>query len=654
MRYRLTIIFSLLLPAGVFYAQELNDRILMVVDGRNISAGEFIRMYKKTFSPGDLYEFDQYLDQFTVFKLKVAEAIREGYDTTKAFKTELASYREQLSRNLLTDNEAKNNVLRKAYERSLKEINAWHILVACPPESSAEDTLASYNKAVEIKARIVSGEPFEQVARSVSDDPSVRYNGGNLGYFTAFQMITPLEDAVYSMKKGEISDPVKTPYGYHIIKVADIRPSKGKVKVAHIMRSVSPDAPEKEVKAAEDTINYVYKQLLSGASFADLARKYSNHKESALRGGELNWFGAGEIVTEFIEAALALKNNGDFTPPVRTVYGWHIIKRIDKREPPSFEEAKPEIESKINESWLNSIVIKSLVEKLRKEYGFRLNIGVFNWFKNNTDTLIIRGLAKYDRKSIPQEPVYTFANQKFSGAEFAKFIESKASPENRDEPGLFVDKSIETCITDHILRYENSVLETKYPDFRYLMNEFHDGILLFEISEKKVWDRVQSDSAGMKKYYETNKNKYMSKKAFEGALYIFNNKDKPRKFYSAFTRYSNHHDLDEKLRKKFSGRNYTGITVNKGLWQEGDTILPGDLKWQRGTVKTNINGYPAVIAIETVHEPEPLPFSQIQGEIMSEYQEYIESEWVRQLKEKYPVKLNNDVLEEVKKRLKNE
>jgi len=651
MKLRLSIIL-LTIASIILHAQDVQDSILMVTGEREVIAGEFMRMYRKNYNPGDTADFNNYLEQFIVFKLKVADAISKGYDTTKAFRTELSGYRDQVAKNYLTDKNVKEEILRKSYEKTLKEINAWHILVSCPPASSPEDTLAAYKKALGIKARIVSGEPFEQVARSASDDPSARYNGGNLGYITAFQIITPLEEAVYSMKKGEISDPVRTPYGYHIIKVADIRPSRGKIKVAHIMKSVPPNSPEEKARAAEDTIKLIHKKLLEGESFNELAKKYSDHKESAARGGELNWFGAGEIISEFAEAAFSLEKNGDFTPPVKTIYGWHIIKRLDKKEPPSFEEAKSQLETKIDETWLNSLATNSLVNKLKQEYKFSLNTSAFNWFLENTDTLITRGFSKYNRGNIPSGNLYTFDGQKFSNKEFAGYIESKASRENIEEPAEFVKKLAETCITDHILKYENSILEKKYPEFRYLVNEFHDGILLFEISKEKIWDRAQNDSAGLKKFYEENKFRYPGKKSFEGIIYLCEAKEKAKKFYNAVKKYGRNPDNEEKILSILNAGGDTIVEVYKGQFHEGDTLLPENLKWEEGWYKTEIQNLPALIVIKKVNPAMPLPLNEVLGEISSEYQSFLETEWIKQLKEKYPVKINRTVLEQVKNELR--
>ena len=647
------ILTILLLPWNIF-AQDFNDKVLMIVAGRDVTSGEFIRMYKKSFEHGNAKELDTYLNQFIIFKQKVADAVREGYDTTLAFKTELQGYRNQLAQNYLTDPEAKEKLLRQAYKRSLTEINAWHILVNCQAEASPEDTLKVWKKAMNIRERILKGESFEQVARGTSDDPSVKINGGNLGYFTAFQMIMPFEDAAYNLKKGEISEPVRTPFGYHILKVADRRPSSGKIKVAHIMKTVPPGTGEKEVKAAEEEINSIYKQILGGTSFSELASKYSDHKESAARGGELNWFGAGEIISDFTEAAFSLVKNGDFTKPVRTVYGWHIIKRIDRKAPGTFEESRSYLESKINESYLNSISKKSFIEKLKKEYKFVINTNAFNWFAANIDTMIIKGLSKYNRQGMPGGIIYTFANQQLTTKDFASYIEKRGSMIATDDPVYFISKSIETRLSDQIMTYENSVLEKKYPEFRYLMNEFHDGILLFEISGKKVWNKSQDDSTGLRQYYENNKNKFLTRQGVEARIYALKKKDGKKSLAAAYKKFSRFPDSDLRMVNKFISKEDTLLSIRKGTWFKGDDKVIDSLIWIKGYHETVINGFPCIVVIDKIIDPVPLPFSEVQGEMISGYQEYLENNWIKQLKERYTVKIDNEVLEEIREKLSNE
>ncbi|MCU0472165.1 MAG: peptidylprolyl isomerase [Bacteroidales bacterium] len=652
-RSSLLVLPAVLLP---FFcgAQTLNDRTLVTVAGKDVPAGEFIRMFKKSAEPGKTEDMNSYLQQYIVFKLKVSDAIQEGYDTTRAFRTELNGYRNQLAQNYLTDNQTKEKLLQKTYQRSLTEINAWHILVSCPEGAKPEDTLIAWNKASGIRERIIQGESFEQVARGSSDDSSVKVNGGNLGYFTVFQMIMPFEDAAYNLKEGAISQPVRTPYGYHIIKVIDKRASRGKVLIAHIMKASPPGTDEKKAKEAEEAINSVYNELQAGGSFSELAKKYSDHKESAAAGGKLNWFGTGEIIPALSEAAFSITDTGKYSKPVHTVYAWHIIKLLDKKNPGSYEETKSYLESKLNQSYLNSLSRKSFVEKLKNEYKFRINQTAYNWFVNNTDTLIIRGKTKYNRSSLPSGYLYSFANQHLTTKEFASYIEKRGSMIVTDDPAYFINRSIDARISDQIITYENSLLENKYPDFRYLMNEFHDGILLFEISGKKVWNRIQEDSTGLRDYYENNKQDFLSKKGIDAKVYTLRSAKGEKKLSSYYKKYSQKPETDYLLKRKFNKENDSILVITEGKWFEGDNPEMDSIKWTKGFQTTKINNYPSIVVINNVIDAEPLPFEAVKGEMMNGYQDYLENEWVKQLKERYNVKIDQQVLAEVKMSLIND
>lgn len=645
------LILAACLSSFISQAQDLNSKMLLNVDGVGVQAGEFIRMYKKSAVQEKILDVDNYLQQFIVFKLKVAEALREGIDTTVTFRNELNGYRNQLAGNYLTDSQTKEKLLQKAYQRSLNEVNAWHILVGMPQDPAPEDTMKAWKKAIDIRERILKGEPFESVARGTSDDKSVKINGGNLGYFSVFQMIMPFEDAAYSLKINSISMPVRTPYGYHVIKITDKRSSRGKIKVAHIMKAVPPGADDKVTKNAEQEINNIYKLLQQGASFSELAKTHSDHKESSVKGGELDWFGAGEVISDFAEAAFAITDTGRISKPVHTLYGWHIIKLLGKKSPGSFEESRSFIESKINQSYLNSISRKSLVDKLKKEYNFQIYLDNYNWFVENTDTLIARGLKKYDRTIMPAGKLYSFANKSYSTNEFATYVEKSGPMVVFADSAVYVKRVLEIQVTDNIISYENSILEKKYPEFRYLMNEFHDGMLLFEISNRKIWNRVSTDSLGLKKYYEENKNSWLSKKSIEGEIFTLKDPQGSKLLNSSLKKYSGRSDLDFRMNKKFN-KHDSLLVIKHGTWFKGDNPEIDNTEWSPGLHSLNRDGFPRVLYIMKISEPAPLKLKEIQGDVMTGYQTYLEKEWMDQLSKKYIVKIDNQVLEEVKKIIK--
>jgi peptidyl-prolyl cis-trans isomerase SurA len=655
MGVRLSLLFiTVLLLANTGMSQETNNKILMTVNGLKIQSGEFIRMYNKSREPGKPLDLDNYLDQFIIFKLKVADAVSERLDTTKAFKNELKGYRQQLAQGYLTDTRKKEEILKKAYQRMLTEINAWHILIALPQNPSPEDTLIAWDKAMDVRERILKGEQFEQVARSTSDDKSAKINGGNLGYFTAFQMIMPFEDAAYSLRKGEISTPVRTPYGYHIIRVSDKRPSKGKVRVAHIMKVVPPGADETTEQKAENEIRAIYDSLKGGKSFSDLAKRLSDHKETAGQGGQLNWFGAGEMIPEFAEAAFSLPDTGKYTAPVRTYYGWHIIKLLEKRPVGSFEESKSYIENKISQSYLNSVCQQELVNRLKKEYRFRIEEEAYNWFVRNSDTLIMQGLKKYTRDSIPAGNIYTFANQSLTAKEFAGYIEKRGPMIVTRDSVYFINSSIESRSAEQILSYENSVLEKKYPDFRYLMNEFHDGILLFEISGKRVWNRINSDSAGLINYYREHISENLSASGIKAKVYSLKIQGQEKQLLSSYNKYSKKGEPDQLMIMKFNKKGKENLTIVDSTWYNGSDQDIDKMSWTTGLHSFNWKGYPALIVIKEKIDPVPLPFEKVKGEMLSGFQDKLEKDWIKQLKEKYTVKVDSNEFSNLKKKLINE
>jgi peptidyl-prolyl cis-trans isomerase SurA len=651
---KIRFILTIIAVISSFYkcpAQYDDKKVLMTVAGRDVEAGEFVRMYRKSFDPSYKTGIKEYLDQFIAFKLKVAEALEKGYDTTKAFHDELSGYRRQLARSYLTDPGIREDLLAKAGERYSMEVSASHIFFSCRTDASPEDTLKAWKKALETRERIMNGEPFEKVAMEVSDDRSVRINGGNIGYFTVFQMVRPFEDTAFTLPPGSVSMPVRTSYGYHIIRVNNKRPAKGKIRVAHIMKAIPQGSDEQNVIKAETEINDIYSRLKAGESFSRLAAELSDHKESAKKGGEMNWFGTGEIISDFAEPAFALKDTGDFTKPVRTPYGFHIIKLLERKPLAPWAEIKPIFEARINQSDIDALGKRSFISKLKKEYGFSINQEIRDWFVKNADSSIMSGKARFDSGKIPEGNIFTFACRSFTAKDFASFLENRPARYNSKNPGYYIDSSIDVASSEEIEKYEDSVLENKYPDFRYLMAEFHDGILLFDISSEKIWNRIQDDTAGLRNYYMSNRGKFLSLKSIEGRLYTFTDKSGKKRLASAFRKFGNLPDCDERMQKAFNTAKDTLLRISEGKWSAGNDPDIDALPWTPGIHHFVRGGFPSVMRIEKVNEPVSLTFNEVQAEVISGYQDWLTDNWVKQLKEKYYVKVDSAVYEEVRKEL---
>jgi peptidyl-prolyl cis-trans isomerase SurA len=644
------VILSLLISGAQLFCQT-DERILIRINDTGITAEEFIRLYTKNTGVDDQPDFDNYFNQFIIFRLKVAQAIEEGIDTTSSFKREFEGYKSQLARNYLTDNEAREKLLKEVYSRLQFEVNAWHILIECRPEATPDDTLTAYKKAMEVRVRLLQEEPFEIVARAVSDDPSSLTNGGNLGWFTATQMILPFEDAVYNMKIGDISMPVRTPYGYHIIKLTGKRSSSGMVKVAHIMKALPPGASEDAWQIAENEINTIYNRIIEGADFAELAKTESDHRETALRGGELEWFRTGDIVQEFTDAAFSLSRNGDISKPVKTPFGWHIIKRLDRKPLGSFEDNRAMLETRLSESHLNSIASRSLVEKLKKEYNYSENSEIVDWFIVNTDTLADSGKNSFYNHDLPKGNLFEFDGGKLTSSSFVDLTETNLQAFNGSNAASLIRQMIDNRASEMLLAHEESQLEKKYPDFRFLIKEFHDGMLLFEINSREVWNKPYTDSTGLLNFYRDTREQYMGEPSADVTIYSLKKPGNIRKLARQVSRLSRKTDGDKRLLEKFNSENDTTLIITSGRYSAGEYPELDRYLRRRGTSIIDWQDMQSVLAVTKTYPAEPKPLEEVRMEVSSAYQDYLEEKWVIQLKKQYPVWVNEPLLKEIKMKL---
>ena len=363
----------LILIPVLSFSQPEEEKVLLTIGSHKVSLSEFEWIYQKNNTQNinnQSTTIEEYLDLYINFKLKVVEAENLGMDTLGTFKKELAGYREQLAKAYLTDIATIETLTQEAYNRLKTEVNISHILVKLKNNPTPEDTLTAFEKAIAIRSRIELGESFESIARGTSDDPMAKTNGGNLGYFNAFQMVYPFENAAYKNDTGIVTMPVRTKFGYHILRINDKRESQGKVKTAHIMVAVPRGSGKKVIDSAKVKIFRIYKLLNNGESFTELAKKYSDDRGSAQDGGELPWFGTGRMVPEFEKAAFSINENGDICEPVQTNFGWHIIKRIDKQDLESYNELKHQLKEKVYKSGRAIIAREAFVNKLKGEYNF--------------------------------------------------------------------------------------------------------------------------------------------------------------------------------------------------------------------------------------------------------------------------------------------
>ncbi len=635
-------------------AQDYKDDILMTIGNKKITAGEFERIYRKNNdeSMAQKQSVDEYLDMFINFKLKVIEAENRGMDTTKAFLDEYNSYREQLARPYLSDPEAVNRFAHQAYERMKKEIHASHILVSLDPEASPEDTLYAWNKIMEIRQRILNGEDFDKVARATSDDPSAKRNGGDLGWFTVFRMVLPFEDAAYNTPVGEISMPFRTQFGYHIVKVHQERPARGRVHVAHIFVRAPQSLDSAQARIARQKIFAVYDSLQRGVPFNQLAKNNSDDRMSAQNGGEIQWFGSGQMIPEFEDAAFGLDNPGQYSRPFQSFYGWHLVKLLDKKGLGTFEEEKANILPRFANGPRSNLKKQAFIDKLKKEYTYTFHQDNFEKFAATVDTSIFSASWKNNLSGpLASMPLFTMDGKDVNIGEFAAYVEKHQTKTDPVSMVMFLKDMADKFAAEKLTAYEDSMLERKYPEFKNVLQEYHDGILLFDLTDELVWSKAVKDSAGLENFYREHRNDYMWEPRVEALTVIV--KD------SALTAQARAMTEKKGGKKKF-GQDYLNeklcendtsgcIVVNYGKFEKGDYPQADSTGWKKGTLGETFlkDGKPAFVYVIGTSGPEPKKLDEARGIVTADYQKYLEDQWIKQLREKYPVHVNKDVLAEI-------
>ncbi len=638
------LIISCFVFSAKIIAQENTSPVLMTIAGTPVTKAEFEKVYRKNNNKEGAYDMKdlrEYLDLYINYKLKVKEAEEEKLDTSQTFINELKGYRKQLAQPYMTDKEVTDALIKEAYDRLQKDVRASHILLNLAPDALPKDTLATYNRAMKIRDMILKGADFAKVARDSSNDPSAKENGGDLGYFTGMQMVYPFETAAYNTKPGQLSMPVRTKFGFHIIKVTDVREAQGEIKVAHIMIKSAANAPDSVTKAAKAKIDEIYQKLKTGDKFEDLATKFSDDKGSAKNGGVLPPFGTGRMVPEFEKAAFGLKNDGDFSEPVKTSYGWHIIKRLEKKPVPSFEEKKTELKNQVARDSRADISKNSMIARIKKDYNFKEFPKNKESFVNALDTTILGG--EWDPEVVKgmNKPLFTLGTMTYTQEDFAKYINSHQSKKQNSTPKQVGYTLYNQFVDESCMNYEESQLEAKYPEFKALMQEYRDGILLFDLTDKKVWSKAVKDSAGLADFYEKNKTKYMWDRRCDAIIYTCANADiasKTRKMLKKqkpLVEILNAMNTDSQL----------NLNTKDGKFLKGENEIIDSIAWQKGLSPDMIRNN-SVVFVEVINiiEPTPKTLDEAKGIITADYQNYLEKEWIKSLRARYPVTVNEDVL----------
>ncbi len=632
------------------YAQNQDDPVLLTIDNDPVTKSEFEAIFRKNnrdslITKADL---DEYVELFINFKLKVKEAEELGMDTIPQFTRELKGYRDQLAKPYLADKSMTDSLVKQAYDRLQYEIRASHILITLPPDPTPEDTLKAFSKITQLKKDLLKDpSKFAKVARTSSEDPSAVKNNGDLGYFTALQMVYPFENIVYETPVGEIGGPIRTQYGYHIVQITDKREARGQVRVAHIMIRTEEGDPEDVKVRMKQRADDIYERLMAGEDYATLAKKFSDDRSSSARSGELPAFGPGKMVTEFEEAAFALDSVGEITEPVKSPYGWHIIKLLEIIPVQSYADMSKELEAKITKDGRSNVSRESFIKQRKKEYNFQEDKRQLKPFYTDIDTTYFTGeWVPSTNLTKSNKALFTLAGNDYTQNQFMEFLQQRMRPRRQTEQiKTMVDESYDRWVEIKVMDYEDSQLENKYPDFKVLIHEYRDGILLFDLTDQKVWSKAVKDSTGLADFYQNHKNDFMWSERAAYDVYTVENEKEGKAVIKMLKKGKN----QDEIREKLNSTSALEVKVESGLKQRDEVPVLEKVKWEQGVSDVvNDNEQLKVVYIKEIRGAEPKDFDEARGIITAAYQNALEQAWVKELREEHKVNLNKEVLYTIK------
>ena len=636
---------TLFIAAILFSTVQLMAQDVLSISGETISLNEFENTLMKNNRDQELTKeyLDDYVQLFINYKLKVKQAKEIGLDKNEDFVNELEVYRIQLAKPYLKDNDFKEGLINEAYQRMRFDVNASHILFRVEQGSTPSDTLKKYNLASTAKSKIENREiTFEEAVSEYSEET---YNNGNLGYFTAFDMVYSFETAAYTTKIGEVSNIIRTKYGYHLVKVNDKRDAFGEVKVSHIMFKFPKGADADQKMVAKLKADEVYNKLENGEEFFALADRYSEDRSTAVKGGSLPWFGLNKMAKQFEDASFSIENIGEYTQPFLTDFGWHIVILDDKKVLGTLEETRGQIVKAINKGSRSNLSDNALVNKVKEEYNFTEHRYIEyrkNKVKESIDFMLLEQgkLTQEDLKSSKKYDLFTLGGIAFTSDRLRDFIY-----ENQ-EPNLDFNNLYNLFVNMSCVEYEESKLEEKFPEYKTLLNEFRDGILLFELTGKKVWTKAMEDTVGLKEYFEKNRDNYWSGESVDANIYICANKKVSTKLKRLLWQKGKNMISVEDILEKINKTSPLNIQI------ESDKFFYGDNKYidyinrnEHGVTEVETDDESVVfVEIELINESVLMELSEGKGKVISDYQNYLEEMWISELRDKYIVEINLDVL----------
>ena len=662
---KMFVLASLIMPAFFAQAQSKTDKeVLMTIGDQSITVKDFTDVYYKNNLKSDVIEkksVDDYLELFTTFRMKVMEAERLQLDTSAKFKKELAGYRKQLAKPFMSSDDITDELIEEAYQRKLKDIRASHILIRCDKNALPSDTLKAYNKAMDIRKKaLAKGADFGALADQYSDDPSAKGmkatdqnparpgNHGDLGYFTVFDMVYPFETGAYNTKEGEISMPVRSDFGYHLIKVVSITDALGSIQAAHIFLQLPFDAPAEDVAATKQKADNIYKELMAqnGKNWNEMVKQYTDDKGTIARNGALSSFTVSRIVPEFIEVCKSLKVD-EIAKPVRTNYGFHIIKLLSTSGVSSFEKESKGLSERIEKDMRSKKSEELVLRQVKSEYKFKQNDKNLEAFLATIDSSILRNAYEPAANVDMNATLFSLENNPTKVSDFVTYIKANMTTQKYVTPATYAYQLYESFSNETAMNYADSHLEDKYPEFKALVQEYKDGILLFDLMDREVWNKAVKDTVGLAEFHKRNASKYMwGDRAYATVITV----TRPESLPKVKALLDKGVELDS-LRSAIQRDSIGYAFVRKGFYQRGDNQYVDQTEWKvgvRNEIPSTVDQSTTIVCIREVRKPEQKTLKESRGLVTSDYQVELEQNWVKSLKEKYPVKINESVLEKVR------
>lgn len=493
------VLVILILNIGLVFSKEKDDPIVMTVANKEIPMSEFLFLARKDSSVNLLNKksLENYVELFKNFKLKVADAEALRIPESVKFKDEYDSYRLQLRASYLTDRDAEKAVVREVYDRGNNILSVSHIVFRLPDKTLSKDTLAVYQKAAEVYQKIQKGEDFAQLGKALAaTEETILYH--EIKYLQPMEAYKAFEDVAYSLNVGEVSAPIRTTVGFHLIRLDNKMPNPGRARIAQILIDNAPGEDELTDEQLFAKANEVYQKALNGEPFEDLVKKYTTDYESIPKGGELPLFGSGEMINEFEQVAFSLKQPGEIAKPMRTRYGYHIIKLLERKERETFEEQEMRLYQAMKQGERNFEIFKGFEDQMKQKFGYTFNPEAYNEIQQicndyyPTDTLFYN--KAYELKKV----LMRVNDTDFPQDQFADYLRSHPFS-TKTYGGDFLYDVYRLFVREILMHFQQKHVEEENLEYQQLLKEFHDGILLFEISSQKVWDKPLEEQEKLEK-----------------------------------------------------------------------------------------------------------------------------------------------------------